>query len=169
LRALALEPGRFEFAGRNSAWLTEVGDARRAKALRSIGRLFDAPHAHQGYLNLFVFPFAMVSSTFGLSYALQTFMPSAQPGRTHFCSRLLAARTAGGEASAAVDALMRSTAEMNRQVFEEDHRICRRVSPAYDMDAPDRLFGASEARLSHFHRELATLRGGEAAEARRSA
>jgi nitrite reductase/ring-hydroxylating ferredoxin subunit len=169
LRALALEPGRFEFAGRNSAWVTEVGDPRRAKALRSLGRLFDAPHAYPGYVNLFVFPFAMVSSTFGLSYSLQTFMPAAEPGRTHFCSRLLGARPSGGQASAAVDALMASTAEMNRQVFEEDHRICRRVSPAYDMEAPDRLFGASEARLAHFHRELAALREGDTVDAPRSA
>jgi hypothetical protein len=52
------------------------------------------------------------------------------------------------------ESLFESTAQLNRQIFEEDHQICRRVSPAYRLDAPDRLFAPSEERLRHFQAAL---------------
>jgi phenylpropionate dioxygenase-like ring-hydroxylating dioxygenase large terminal subunit len=158
LANLKLGPGRFEYAGVNSVWLTEVTDARTVKGLEAVGRYFDVPHAHRGYANLFLFPFAMLSSTFGYSYSLQLFPPSQTPGRTHFSSRLLRGRTQVAADHAVVAGLFDSTARLNRQIFEEDHRICRRISPAYDIEAMDRLFGASEERLQHFQATLRDLR-----------
>ena len=67
LATLALQPGRFDFAGANSSWFTEVGDPRIAKRLDALGRHFDLQQAHPGYVNVLVFPFAMLSSTFGYS------------------------------------------------------------------------------------------------------
>jgi len=157
LGALKLAPGRFEYAGANSTWLTEVTDARTVKGLDAVGRYFDLAHAHRGYTNIFLFPFAMLSSTFGYSYSLQLFLPAAAPGRTHFSSRLLRGRTRVAGDHAVVGSLLDSTAHLNRRIFEEDHQICRRISPAYDMDAPGRPFGAAEQRLKHFQATLAAL------------
>jgi hypothetical protein len=56
--------------------------------------------------------------------------------------------------NAVAESLFQSSAQLNRQIFEEDHQICRRVSPTYCLDAPDRLFAASEDRLRHFSSAL---------------
>ncbi len=158
LAVLKLAPGRFEFAGVNSIWLTEVTDARSVRSLDAIGRYFDVRHAHRGYTNIFLFPFAMLSSTYGYSYSLQMFLPARTPGRTHFSSRLLGGR-AQTPGNPVVESLMESSTRLNRQVFQEDHQICRRISPAYRIDAPGRLFAASEARLRSFNDTLRGLSG----------
>jgi len=157
LATLKLAPGRFEFAGMNSVWLTEVTDPRAVKGLEAVGRYFDVPHAHRGYTNLFLFPFAMLSSTYGYSYSLQLFLPGQAPGVTHFSSRLLAGRTKVASDHPVVASLFSSTADLNRRIFDEDHRICRRISPAYDMEAKDRLFGPAEERLRRFQTTLAKM------------
>ena len=157
LGTLKLAPGRFEFAAMNSTWLTEVTDARTVKGLEAVGRYFDVAHAHRGYTNLFLFPFAMLSSTYGYSYSLQLFLPGRTPGLTHFSSRLLGGRTKVAADHPVVASLFSSTADLNRRIFDEDHQICRRISPAYDMAAADRLFGAAEERLRHFQTTLASL------------
>jgi phenylpropionate dioxygenase-like ring-hydroxylating dioxygenase large terminal subunit len=157
LAGLKLAAGRFEYAGVNSVWLTDVTDARTLKGLKAVGRYFDVPHAHPGYANLFLFPFAMLSSTFGYSYSLQLFLPGQTPGRTCFSSRLLRGRTKVPADHAVVAGLFDSTARLNHQIFEEDHQICRRISPAYDLEAKGRLFGASEERLRRFQAALRDL------------
>ncbi len=127
-----------------------------AKRLGSLKRLFQVPHAHPGYINLHVFPFAMISSTFGYSYSLQIFAPTGEANRTHFSSRLYGARTAPGK-GAALTSFFESGAALNRQVLDEDHAICRRVSPSFDLASSHRIFAASEERLRWFQAALAKL------------
>jgi hypothetical protein len=98
----------------------------------------------------------MLSSTFGYSYSMQSFFPAAEDRRTRFTSRLLTARTRPGS-DAALDSFFESTGRVNRQVFEEDHAICARVSPLYDMAKPGRFFAGSELRVRELHAHLATL------------
>lgn len=149
LAPLVLTDEAESFVGFNSDYRARVGSARTERGLKGLRRFFDIDFQFEGYMALHVFPFAMISSTFGYSYALQTFLPTAEAGRTHFTSRLFTARAAPG-CEPIVDPLFESAAAMNRQVFEEDHAICRRVSPRYDLDAPDRIFGASEERARRF-------------------
>ncbi len=156
LGPMALAEGRFEFEGASSLWRTEVSNAGMAKRLAALKRLFDAPNANEGYINLHVFPFAMISSTNGYSYSLQIFAPTGQSGRTHFSSRLYGARTAPGK-GAALQSFFESGAQLNRQVLDEDHAICRRVSPHYDLASPARIFAASEDRLRWFQQTLRDL------------
>lgn len=153
LGTMALAEGRFEFEGASSLWRTEVTNAGMARRLASLSRLFDTPHANAGYFNLHVFPFAMISSTYGYTYSLQIFAPTGEAGRTHFSSRLYGGRPVEGKA-AALQGFFTSAAQLNRQVFDEDHAICRRVSPNYDLASPNRVFAASEERLRQFQRVL---------------
>ena len=44
---------------------------------------------------------------------------------------------------------------MNRQVFAEDHAICRRVDPGFPLDAPGRIPSASELKVGHFRDSVA--------------
>lgn len=161
LAPLALGEHQDSFAGLNSAYHGRIGDARIRRGLEGLARFFDLRAQFEGYCSYHVFPFAMVSSTYGYSYALQNFMPRREPHRSWFYTRLFSSRVVEG-AQGVAQTLVDAAQQVNRRIFDEDHEICRRVSPDYDLDAPDRIFAASEGRL----RALAErLRGIEAAQA----
>ena len=156
LAPLGLRNHQDSYSGLNSIYRAEIGEGRITRALERLGKYFAIQAGYPGYISLFVFPFAMVSSTFGYSYALQNFFPSGQPHRTHFSSRMLAAATTEGS-EGVTGPFLGSAAEVNRKVFDEDHAICRRVSPHYAADRPDRIFAQSEDRARHFWRALREL------------
>jgi phenylpropionate dioxygenase-like ring-hydroxylating dioxygenase large terminal subunit len=158
LAPLGLVDERIDYQGRNIGYLARIGQARTAKGLSVMKRFFEVDEAYEGYWSLYVFPFAMVSSTFGYSYALQTYFPSAAPNQAHFCSRLLTSRVKPG-AEAAVEGFFESSAQVNRRIFEEDHAICARVSSSYDMTRPGRVFARSEERVRRLHAILTDLNG----------
>jgi phenylpropionate dioxygenase-like ring-hydroxylating dioxygenase large terminal subunit len=144
------------FDGGNSIYTARIGDERTRKGLERVKRFFDIDHAFDDYWTVHVFPFAMLSSTYGYSYSMQTFFPAAEAGRSWFTSRLLTAKIRPG-AEAALDGFFESTATMNRKVFDEDHAICARVSPLYDMAKPGRFFAQSELRVRRMYGYLAAL------------
>jgi phenylpropionate dioxygenase-like ring-hydroxylating dioxygenase large terminal subunit len=144
------------FTEGGSIYTARIGDARTARGLERMKRFFDIDLAYDGYWTAHLFPFAMLSSTFGYSYSMQSFFPAVEGGRTRFTSRLLTAKTRPGS-EAALDGFFESTAKVNRQVFEEDHAICARVSPLYDMAKAGRFFAGSELRVRELCRRLATL------------
>lgn len=154
LAPLALEDDETAYSGGNSIYTARIGDERTRKGLERMRRFFDIDHAYDGYWTVHVFPFAMLSSTYGYSYSLQTFLPAAQPDETWFTSRLLAARAKPG-AEGVLNGFFDSSAALNRQVFEEDHAICARVSPLYDMTKAGRFFARSEDRVRRLHAVLA--------------
>ena len=156
LGLLDLEPGVNSFHERNSLLRAGIGNARMSRRLTSMRRFFDIRAAEPGYIAMYLFPFGFLTSTFGYSYALQTFMPARDGATTHFASRLLTARLASSGMEPLVEPFFKSVAAVNRQVFAEDHAICRRVDPAFPLDGPGRILSASEAKVRHFRDSLAS-------------
>lgn len=152
LNTLKLARGTNRYFGRNSIWSAELGDERMARRMASLSRLFDLPHQFKGYESLYIFPFTMLSSTFGFSQSIQHFLPSTTPAQTHFTSRLFAGRLQPAVKPELVDSFMASSATMNRAVFEEDHEICKRVPPDSWSSAPPRFWATSEEKILHFRR-----------------
>jgi phenylpropionate dioxygenase-like ring-hydroxylating dioxygenase large terminal subunit len=152
LGLLRLAEGRNDLIAANSIWYAELGNARMVKQLRSMRRLFDLQFQYEGYMSIFLFPFSMISSTYGYSYSLQNFFPSDAAQRTNFNSRLLTSKLREGVDSGVVEAFFESTAKMNRDVFAEDHEICRRVPLDSWSAQPPKYFSDSEAKLLHFRR-----------------
>ncbi len=152
------------FAGLNSAYHARFGSERTARGLKGLRRFFDIRAGFEGYCAYYLFPFAMVSSTFGYSYALQTYFPSGDAHRSWFTTRLYGSRRAQGS-EGVVETLLNAATPFNRQVFDEDHQICQRVSRRYDLDAGGRIFGASEARVRHLAETLRSIEAGQAASA----
>jgi phenylpropionate dioxygenase-like ring-hydroxylating dioxygenase large terminal subunit len=155
LAKLKLGPGENHFYGMNSAWFTTVCNEQSASRLKKLSRLFDFEFQHQGYMNVFLFPFSMLSSTFGLSYSLQNFFPSIQIERTNFSSRLYASKLRNGMNSNVIVPFMDSTAALNRQVFDEDRNICERIPRSCWSEEKPLYFAAhDEQRLVHFRRTV---------------
>ena len=159
LDTLKLTAAQDRFEGRNALFTAEIGNDRSRRGLHAMRRFFNIVHPHDGYLALYLFPFSFVSSTFGYTYAVQNMLPAREPGRTRFTTRLLASRVAPG-AEPITTPFLDSAASMNRQVFEEDHAICRRVDPDFPLDGPGQVLSATESRVRHFRDVMAqALRG----------
>ena len=154
LGTLRLEEGENVFHGINSIWRAPVGNSRVDKQLRAMSRLFSIDYRYEGYQSLYIFPFAMLSSTYGYSYSLQNFFPSNDPERTHFASRLLTAPVVP-ERLATAQTFFESTAQINRKVFAEDHQICRRI-PTRALETHLTL-ADNEAKVRHFRESLASV------------
>jgi hypothetical protein len=151
LGTLNLEPGENVVDGSNSIWYSPVGNEKVRKKLASLSRFFQLDYQYEGYMSIYMFPFTMLSSTFGYSYSLQSFFPHAEnPDRTYFTSRLLTVPFSSGPAEAVVKSFLDSTAAVNRRVFEEDHAICKTMPRDSWTMEPLRYPSASEAKIGHF-------------------
>lgn len=150
LATLALEDGQNVFHGVNSVWYAPVGNARMRKQLGMLKRFFMMDFGYEGYMSVYLFPFTMLSSTYGFSYSLQHFMPAVDGSTTAFSSRLLTAHVVDEQAEAVLRPFFESTAQVNRRVFDEDHQVCRRMPPDAWSPEPLRFSADNEAKIVHF-------------------
>ena len=151
LGMLQLEAGHNEYHDQNSIWYAPVGNARLGKQLRLLKKQFAIDYAYDGYMSIYLFPFTMISSTFGYSYSLQHFFPAAGKDEvTHFSSRLLTAHVANEQAGKIVAPLFNSTAQVNRKVFEEDHDVCKLVPKTSWNMQPLKYASVAEEKIGHF-------------------
>ncbi|HEX4326342.1 MAG TPA: Rieske 2Fe-2S domain-containing protein [Burkholderiales bacterium] len=157
LGKMRLPAPRTEYHGINSVAFFEVAEARTKASLERIGRYFDLPFQHAGYFALYLFPFAMISSTYGYSYSMQHFVPAPQE-KTNFYTRVLAARLKDEGGRDLEASLLASTVEMNRKVFQEDHEICQRVARVFPADT-GMIYGSAEQQIVHFHRSYLEAMG----------
>ncbi|MDX2208941.1 MAG: Rieske 2Fe-2S domain-containing protein [Sphingopyxis sp.] len=150
LGSLALERGTDSFYGVNSIWETPIGDKRIDRNVEKLSSKIQFPERFPGYQNIYLFPYSMISSTYGISFSIQNFFPSHRENEANFYSRLFPAKLNPAANKTVFDHFFSSTAEMNRRIFKEDAEICRRV-PATSWHSDDPAFYAeSEARLVHF-------------------
>jgi phenylpropionate dioxygenase-like ring-hydroxylating dioxygenase large terminal subunit len=126
LNKLKLEKGKNTFIGPHSLWETSVGDELIKKNLDRFKNLFEKGYERDGYFSYFIFPATMISSTYSFSFSIQTFLPQDQK-KTSFLSRFYEGKIRTGLPSSALELFFRSATELNRQVFAEDHAICRHV------------------------------------------
>jgi phenylpropionate dioxygenase-like ring-hydroxylating dioxygenase large terminal subunit len=154
LANLKLEAGVNTFYGSNSVWQAPVGDARIKKQLSRLSTLFNIDYAYEGYMSIFMFPFTMISSTFGYSYAVQSFFPhQTREDRTNFMSRFLTCNLKNARAIDVVLPFFESSAAVNRRVFDEDHTICKMMPTDSWSSEPLKFISTQEIKIAHF-REL---------------
>ncbi|MFZ6646249.1 aromatic ring-hydroxylating oxygenase subunit alpha [Undibacterium sp. TJN25] len=154
LGQLNLSDPKNEYTHWNSAVYFSIGDAATHKKMRSIKKLFSIEEQFEGYMSIYLFPFTMLSSTFGYSYSLQNFFPSAEKNKTFFYSRLLNGVAKSPAAADALHHFFASSAAINRQVFKEDHEICKRISPNFYDEGRAKLLSKDEEKIAHFRQCL---------------
>lgn len=154
LAKLKLEDGENHFHGSNSIWQAPIGDARIKKQLEKLGAHFNIDYGYEGYMSIFMFPFTMISSTFGYSYSLQNFFPSqTRVDRTNFMSRFLTCPARNAHSEKIIKPFLDSSSKVNRVVFEEDHGICRIMPTDSWSSEPLQFISDQEVKVAHF-REL---------------
>ncbi|CAB3695583.1 Carnitine monooxygenase oxygenase subunit [Paraburkholderia phenoliruptrix] len=151
LATLQLADGENVFDGANSIWYAPLGNSRVASQLGRLRKLFSIDYQYEGYMSVYIFPFTMISSTYGYSYSLQHFFPSCNGAdRTHFTSRLYASPTVNANAAQMLGSFFESTIRMNRQVFEEDHEVCKLLPRESWSSKALRFPSDAEAKIDHF-------------------
>lgn len=153
LATLQLEEGINVFDGCNSVWHAPIGNARIHKQLTGFKKLFNIDYQQEEYMSIFLFPFSMLSSTFGYSYSLQHFFPSKERERTHFSSRLYSVNPASENAAKIAEPFLKSTQAINRRVFDEDHQICKLVPRESWTASPLTFASRHEEKIAHFRKQ----------------
>jgi phenylpropionate dioxygenase-like ring-hydroxylating dioxygenase large terminal subunit len=151
LAPLDLGEGENVFDGINSIWYAPIGNLKIKNRLASLRKMFDIDFSYDGYMFIYIFPFSMLSSTFGYSYSLQNFFPhKIHTDKTNFSSRLLTANVKDEKCKKILDSFFSSTALINRKVFDEDHNICK-LMKNHEWKAKENSFlSTSENKIKHF-------------------
>lgn len=155
LATLSLGTGDNVFFGENSIWYAPVENEKVAKRLKSLSRFYAATNPYQGYMSIFIFPFSMISTTFGYSYSLQNFFPAVTPAQTYFTSRFYPTKNSEPRYQEMTYSFVESSAKMNRKIFEEDHQICQRIPSSSWSTTPPPFTSIFEQKLLHFRRSCA--------------
>jgi phenylpropionate dioxygenase-like ring-hydroxylating dioxygenase large terminal subunit len=145
LEPLSLDTSDIRYDMNNSFLVAPIGNTKIAKKLESIGNLFNYDYKNNNYFSLYIFPFSMISSTYGYSYAFQTFFP-ATPSITQFLSRTYSTKTNYPD-------FFKGIVDINRQIFIEDANICELTQngSATRLDNRKYVYSINEARIIHFH------------------
>jgi phenylpropionate dioxygenase-like ring-hydroxylating dioxygenase large terminal subunit len=149
LGLLNIGDGENVYFGYNSVWQAPILEPRSEKILKSLNKFFNISNQYQGYEFIYLFPFSMISSTFGYSYSIQNFIP-INNNETSFYSRLFTSRVRDAAAQRALSSFFASTADINRQVFTEDHDVCKLVPTQSWSMQPLRFAADNEAKIQHF-------------------
>jgi nitrite reductase/ring-hydroxylating ferredoxin subunit len=140
--------------GVNSVARFQIKDQAIQSKLIKIERLFASYHRFGGYLSIYLFPFTMLTSTFGFTYSLQHFFPSNLPEKTNFYSRLLRGSLRGELSPHALNAYFDSITEFNKTVFEEDNDICHRIDFEHHSIFDLKRLSVDEEKIVHFRKTL---------------
>lgn len=155
LGVLDLVNYRNSYYGFNNIVDFDVGNQRYKKMLSSLKVYFDPNQMSQdfGYRSIFIFPFTFISTTFSYSFSVQTFFPK-NIDQTWFSSWLYKGPLIKQSAASHMDSFFDSTASVNRQVFEEDHSVCKLIT--YDNWQASKVEGLSilEEKIRHFRNSL---------------
>lgn len=123
--SLGLCDAQMERHGSDSIAIYRISNKRVVDGLSKIGTYFLHPQPSQ-YVHMFISPDVCLSSVANLSYSLQRYLPET-PNRTICQTTLYRARVR--EDAPNIRWFFDSAARFNRQVFEEDARVCASVLP----------------------------------------
>lgn len=135
--------GEVIYNGLNSLWISKIQNEKIALRLQKLHLLFNNKYQNENYFSLYLFPFSMISSTYGYSYAFQTFFPKSS-SETAFLSRTYATKTEYME-------FYESVTTLNHQIFAEDANICNLMQEATLNHYPVH-YNSQEERIVVFHK-----------------
>lgn len=128
---------------KNDVMTAKIGNDKINNNLNRIKKRFDILYQNDSYFSFYIFPFGMLSSTYGLSYSYQNFFPETVD-KTAFMSRVYRVNTT-------LDSFYDGVVDINRKIFREDADICSSVQRAAFSHKDSFLFGVDETRIINFH------------------
>lgn len=151
LAPLGLTNGNVEFESLNSLWISEISNEKAFKKLAKLKSFFNKYIFYkENYFSMYLFPFSMISSTFGYSYAFQSFFPN-NIDKTSFYSR-----TYSVHSELNTEAFYNSVKDINRQIFDEDISVCNLIQKSLKNRDTDFVYNQMEKRILSFQRNYGT-------------
>lgn len=142
------------FAKNNSIVKFDIANNRISRSLQSLDKYFElSPYAYSGYMSIYLYPFGFISSTHGHSYSVQLFTPGS-PESTWFYSGLYSVKTKGESGNEISNSIISAAIKANRQIFEEDHNICKNVSYDFWLRNSDRNLYHDEIKIKVFRQSV---------------
>jgi len=149
---LALSAGINSFYGLNSVWEAEITNNRTNKLLKELKEILNLSNIFEGYKSIYLYPFSMISSTYGLSYSLQNFFP-LEPCATKFYSRFYSTNITNDRYKNTINDFYFSSINMNRKIFEEDKKICNLINIDWTT-SHYKFMSDSEVKIKHFKNSI---------------
>lgn len=147
LSPLGLTNGEVEFNSLNSLWVSEISNLKAFKKLQKLKTFFKNHIFYkENYFSMYLFPFSMISSTFGYSYAFQSFFPN-NIEKTSFYSR-----TYSVFSNLDTEAFYNSVKNVNRQIFDEDISVCNLLQKSLKNRSTNFIYNQMEKRILNFHK-----------------
>ena len=145
LGKLNLQSFLVEKTKENDIMIAEIGNHKLEKKLKLLKDFFSPKYVKDAYFSMFLYPFSMISSTYGYSYAIQNFFPKLET-KTKFISKVYSIIEKQNDFYQEVSAV-------NRQVFEEDAEICRLAQLGLENKFNENSFfyAQNENRIVEFH------------------
>lgn len=136
------------FCDMNSKVSGSIANEKYYKKLKRNKDLFNLSNYYEeAYFSYYLFPFIILSSTFGYSYSVQTFFPNT-PQNTHFTCR-----SYGVHSDLNIDAWNEGVIKMNKQIFDEDSIPTKLVQDASLLSDMQLVYAKNEEnRILHFHK-----------------
>ncbi|EMA2808808.1 aromatic ring-hydroxylating oxygenase subunit alpha [Campylobacter jejuni] len=138
------------YSGVNSKTNAKINNNKIYLKLEKVKKIFDKKnYTDNKYFSYHLFPFVIVSSTFGYAYSIQNYFP-CYPNKTYFISRNYIAK-----ANLDVEAFSREVIAMNKIIFEEDAQVCDLVHGSLFLNNELKYNYAKklEERIMHFHKQ----------------
>tara|TARA_Y100001968_G_scaffold317147_1_gene345787 strand:+ start:5777 stop:6880 length:1104 start_codon:yes stop_codon:yes gene_type:complete len=135
-----------------SLWKAEIRSKKIFNSLRIIKSAIKDILNISGYWSLYIFPFSQLSSTGGLSFALQSFNPGkhAHIEETKVSTKLFVPKIEKSSLSTPLTEFWDSSSKINRIIFEEDAEICSHI-PLDSWDINPLNFSSDlEVKINHF-------------------
>ena len=152
LAPLGLNNGIVEFESLNSLWISEINNEKAFKKLQKLKTFFRNDIFYkENYFSMYLFPFSMISSTFGYSYAFQSFFPNTS-NETSFYSR-----TYSVHSELNTEAFYNSVKNVNRQIFDEDISVCNLLQTSLRNRTPNFVYNQMEKRILSFQKNYETF------------
>ena len=134
-----------EMSKYNDIMIAKIGNHKLNKKLNFMKEVFSPKYFKDAYFSMYLFPFSMISSTYGYSYAVQTFFPKSEV-ITKFISSVYSVTSDHGF-------FYQDVATTNREIFNEDADICASVQLGAENYSPNKHFfyAKNEQRIVNFH------------------
>lgn len=136
----------------SSLWQSAGRNERITRLAKHIRKSIKQCSEINGYMSLYLFPFAMLSSTEGLSFALQTYfpLPCQLKNTTYVSTHLYSPALLNISMKNALMEFYDSTAKVNNMIFHEDADICSHMSLSSWSFDPLRWCSGLESKVQHF-------------------
>ena len=149
LGKLEFDDGEDVFYKKCSLYKTKIKSKTINKKLLKLKKYFSSDF-YEGYFSIYIFPFAMISTTFGYSFSIQNYYPGNNEESTFFTSRFYTAKLIDDNYKEMLESFFTSSFQLNHKIFNEDNSICKKIPKNSWNTKSLRYYSVMEEKINHF-------------------